>query len=117
MICFKYPYLIFDKCQASCSLFLKDNSGVSKLILITCRYLVIDRVAAVDKTIKQVNIALKEISVSPSNLSEYLLPLDLEGFERVPPADYLWFTQRVSYADPCEEFKKSLQKIKRKPTQ
>jgi len=76
---------------------------------------VINRVAAIDKTIKQVNIALREISVTPSTLSEYLLPLDLEGFERVPPADYLWFTQRVSYNDPCEEFKKSLQKMKKKP--
>ncbi|MBU8849850.1 MAG: ChaN family lipoprotein [Desulfobacterales bacterium] len=74
---------------------------------------VIDRVAAVDKTIKQVNIAFREISVKPSNLSEYLMPLDLTGFEKVPPADFLWFTQRVSYSDPCEEFKKSLQKMKR----
>ena len=75
---------------------------------------VINRVAAIDKAIKQVNIALREISVTPSDLPEYLVPLDLEGFEKVPPADYLWFTQRVSYADPCEEFKKSLQKMKKK---
>jgi len=75
---------------------------------------VIDRVTKVNKTIKQVNLALKEISVSPSNLEEYVLPLELKGFEKLPPADYLWFTQRVSYADPCEEFKKSLEKMKRK---
>jgi len=74
---------------------------------------VIDRVAAIDKTIKQVNIALKEISVKPSGLSEYVLPLELAGFEKNPLADFLWFTQRVSYADPCEEFKKSLQKMKK----
>ncbi len=78
---------------------------------------VIDRVTAIDKTIKQVNIALREISIKPSDLSEYLLPLDLEGFAKVPLADYLWFTQRVSYKDPCEEFKKSLEKMKRKPAQ
>ena len=75
---------------------------------------VIDRVAAVDKTIKQVNIALKEISVRPSGLLEYVLPLELAGFEKVPQADFLWFTQRVSYSDPCEEFKKSLKKMKKK---
>jgi uncharacterized iron-regulated protein len=74
---------------------------------------VIDRVSAIDKTIKQVNIALREISVTPSELSEYLIPLELEGFKKVPLADYLWFTQRVSYADPCEEFKKTLQKMKK----
>lgn len=75
---------------------------------------VIDRVSKVNKTITQVNLALKEIRVTPSDLSEYSLPLELEGFEKVPPADFLWFTQRVSYADPCEEFKKSLEKMKKK---
>ncbi|CCK79966.1 ChaN family lipoprotein [Desulfobacula toluolica] len=74
---------------------------------------VINRVTAIDKTIQQINIDLKEIDITPSRLSEYIQPLDLEGFEKVPPADYLWFTQRVSYADPCEEFKKSLQKMKK----
>lgn len=74
---------------------------------------VMDKVATVNKKIKQVNIAMQEISVKPLSLSEYLLPLDLKGFEKNPPADYLWFTQRVSYADPCKEFKKSLEKMKR----
>jgi uncharacterized iron-regulated protein len=75
---------------------------------------VIDRVKKMDKTIKQVNLALKEISVKPSELPEYFHSLELEGFEKNPPADYLWFTQRVSYTDPCEEFKKSLQRMKKK---
>ena len=78
---------------------------------------VVNRVTAIDKTIKQINIALREISIKPSGLLEYIQPLELEGFEKVPPADYLWFTQRVSYTDPCEEFKKSLQKMKMKPAQ
>ncbi len=74
---------------------------------------VVNRVTAIDKTITQVNVDLKEINITPSNLLDYIQPLDLEGFERKPPADYLWFTQRVSYADPCEEFKKSLQRMKK----
>ena len=79
---------------------------------------VINRVTAIDKTIKQVNIALREISVRPSALSDYLMPLDLEGYKKVPPADFIFFTQRVSYEDPCEAFQKSLQKMKlRKPAQ
>ena len=73
---------------------------------------VIDRVAAIDKTIRQVNLALTEISVNPSSLSDYLMPLDLKGFKKVPPADFIWFTQRVSYTDPCEKFKKSFKKMK-----
>ncbi len=75
---------------------------------------VINRVKEIDKNITQVNIALQEISVKPSNLSEYTQPLELQGFKKRPPADFLWFTQRVSYADPCKEFKKSLQKMKNK---
>ena len=74
---------------------------------------VMDRVTIIDKTIKQVNIALQEISVKPLDLSEYLLPLDLKGFEKAYPADFLWFTQRVSYDDPCKKFKKSLEKMKK----
>ncbi|MFH2058297.1 MAG: ChaN family lipoprotein [Pseudomonadota bacterium] len=73
---------------------------------------VIDRVTAINKNIKQVNIALTEITVNPSKLSDYLFPLDLEGYDKVPPADFLWFTQRVSYENPCEKFKKSLAKMK-----
>ncbi|MCP3898878.1 MAG: ChaN family lipoprotein [Desulfobacteraceae bacterium] len=74
---------------------------------------VVDRVKSIDKTIKQVNIAMIEISRKPSDLSEYILPLDLKGFKKVPPADFLTFTQRVSYKDPCVEFKKSLEKMRR----
>ncbi len=74
---------------------------------------VINRVAAIDSTIRQVNIGLTEISVTPSLLPEYLEPLDLEGYSKVPRADYLWFTQRVSYEDPCERFKEALKRMKR----
>lgn len=77
---------------------------------------VINRVQAIDKTISQVNIALQEISTNPTDLSEYLEPLELQGFEPVPPADFIWFTQRVSYKDPCKEFKKSLKKMKKHQT-
>ncbi|MDM8537645.1 ChaN family lipoprotein [Desulfobacterales bacterium HSG17] len=73
---------------------------------------VINRVQAIDKTISQINIASQEISTNPADLSEYLEPLELEGFGPVPPADFIWFTQRVSYKDPCIEFKKSLKKMK-----
>ncbi len=73
---------------------------------------VISRVKKIDKNMTQVNIALQEISVKPSDLSQYLSPLELKGFHKKPPADFLWFTKRVSYEDPCKEFKKSLEKMK-----
>ncbi len=74
---------------------------------------VIDRVAHLDPKISQLNIGITEITGEPSELGAYLDLLDLAGYAPVPPADYLWFTQRVSYGDPCQEFKASLQKMKK----
>jgi uncharacterized iron-regulated protein len=75
---------------------------------------VMDRVRAINPDISQVNIGLTEITRDPSDLGAYLQPLELEGFELALPADYLWFTQRVSYKDPCEEFKAMFKKMKQK---
>ncbi|MCF6239887.1 MAG: ChaN family lipoprotein [Bacteroidales bacterium] len=75
---------------------------------------VMDRVKAIDPDIKQVNIGLKEIYVHPAKLADYLDPLTLEGHEKTLPADYLYFSQRVSYDDSCEKFKSQLKKMKRK---
>lgn len=78
---------------------------------------VIDRVRALDPGIRQTNLAMTEITRKPSGLEDYLVPLDLEGFEPAPPADFLWFTQRVSYKDPCQEFQKMFKKMKRRNNQ
>ncbi len=74
---------------------------------------VLDRVHHLKPNITQTNLAIAEIEREPVGLAEYLTPLSLEGFEPVPPADFLWFTQRVSYEDPCEKFKTALEKMKR----
>ncbi len=72
---------------------------------------VMDRVSAINPDIRQVNVALQEISITPQPLEGYLEPLDLEGFEPRLPADYIWFFQRQSYADPCEKFKAALKRM------
>jgi uncharacterized iron-regulated protein len=46
---------------------------------------VINRVTAIGDTISQVNVALRKISVTPSSLSDYMAPLELEGLETAPP--------------------------------
>ncbi len=74
---------------------------------------VIDRVKTINPNIRQVNIGLSEISVTPADIEAYTQKLDLEGFDPTPPADYLRFSQRVSYEDPCKEFKKSLEKMRK----
>ena len=73
---------------------------------------VIDRVHHLNPEISQINLAITEIFRQPADLEDYLPPLDLEGYAAVPPADYIWFTQRVSYEDPCQRFKESLKKMK-----
>jgi len=73
---------------------------------------VVDRVQHLNPEISQVNLAMTEIYKEPSDLESYLRPLDLEGYPPSPPADYLWFTQRVSYEDPCLKFKAALKKMK-----
>jgi len=74
---------------------------------------VINRVTSIDPSLSQINFVFREISTAPAGLAEYLTPLDLEGYKPVPPADFLYFTQRASYEDPCEEFRKSMQKMKK----
>lgn len=66
---------------------------------------VVDRVNAIDAKISQVNIALTEIAVEPQPLDYYLEPLDLEGFKAVPAGEFFYFSQRVSYKNPCDKFK------------
>lgn len=78
---------------------------------------VIDRVTAIDPAISQINVALKEIRIHPAPLSDYLSPLTLEERDTLLPADFISFSQRASYEDPCEKFKKHLKKMKGKSTE
>jgi uncharacterized iron-regulated protein len=74
---------------------------------------VINKVKTINPNIRQVNIGLSEINITPADIEEYTQKLNLEEFDAIPPADYLRFSQRVSYEDPCKEFKKSLEKMKK----
>ena len=73
---------------------------------------VMDRVHHLKPYATQTNLAITEIEREPADLSQYSAPLSLDGFDPVAPADYLWFTQRVSYEDPCKKFKSMLKKMK-----
>jgi uncharacterized iron-regulated protein len=75
---------------------------------------VIDRVSAINPELSQVNLSLSEISVKPASLSAYLVPLYLKGYEKNPPADFIYFSQRSSYEDPCISFKKQLAEMRKK---
>ncbi len=78
---------------------------------------VMDRVAYLNPSISQINLAMTEINRNPTDLDAYLTPLDLAGYPPAPPADCLWFTQRVSYKDPCIKFRNALKQMKTKKMQ
>jgi len=71
-------------------------------------------ISALGPDLSQTNIGITEIAQNPSSLEDSLHPLDVQGYEPVPSSGWHWFTQRVSYGDPCEEFKKSFPKMKKK---
>lgn len=73
---------------------------------------VMDRVTFLNPALSQINLALTEVRPEPAGVDVYTAPLDLAGFAPVHPADYIWFTRRVSDKDPCQAFKKSLQRMK-----
>jgi len=75
---------------------------------------VMDRVKAITPGISQVNLSLSEVLPEPEPLDEYLTPLDLEGYSAPRPADYIWFTDRVSNEDPCAKFKATIERMKKK---
>ena len=73
---------------------------------------VVDRVTHIAPEITQVNLSLTEIFREPAPLGDYIERLSLEGFPHQPPADYIWFTQRTSYENPCDRFKDVLKRMK-----
>lgn len=74
---------------------------------------IMDRVGLLAPDLTQVNVGITEVFREEADLEAYLTPLDLDGYPDSLPADYLWFTPRVSNEDPCEKFKASLQRMKK----
>ncbi len=73
---------------------------------------VYERVAFLKPGVRQLNIGLREISIEPQPLSDYCQPTKIGQKGFAPSHEYLWFTQRSSYEDPCQRFKEQLQKMK-----
>ena len=71
---------------------------------------VYERVADKFPGLGQLNLGFRPVARSPQSVSDYLQPLTVQGVRYPPEHEYFWFTQRVSYIDPCERFKKQLKK-------
>jgi len=71
---------------------------------------VYERVAQLLPGVEQLNLGLREIAIRPLSLSEYTKTIQHEATSFAPEHEYLWFTPRVDYEDPCEKFKDLLER-------
>lgn len=75
---------------------------------------VYERATFLQPSLNQLNIGLQEISIHPAPLTDYLQTVTRKGREFPPPHDFLWFTQRSSYENPCETFHNQLKQLKKR---
>ena len=73
---------------------------------------VYERVAVLKPGVRQMNIGLREIAIEPMPLDHYCQSTKIGQKTFAPSHEYLWFTQRSSYEDPCRRFREQLQKMK-----
>ncbi|MEN8205551.1 MAG: ChaN family lipoprotein [Pseudomonadota bacterium] len=72
---------------------------------------VYERVGYLLPDVVQFNLGFKEVARQPMDLGEYIKSSEIEGTGFLPDHEYFWFTQRLSYDDPCHRFR---QKLRRK---
>ena len=74
---------------------------------------VYERVAYRIPNIEQLNLGFTEIAINPIPLESYFQIPKVENKSFPVSFEYLWFTQRTSYEDPCEKFREQLQRMKK----
>ena len=65
-------------------------------------------VRRIDPAVRTVSVAFVEVDAKRANVESYV-----ERFGGRLPFDYVWFTPAVDDEDPCEKFRKSLERLKR----
>ena len=65
-------------------------------------------VRRIDPGVRIVSVALVEVDAKRTNAESYA-----ERFGNRLPFDYVWFTPAVDDEDPCEKFRKSLERLRR----
>ncbi len=74
---------------------------------------VYDRVAHRIPNIKQLNLGFTEIAINPTPLESYFSAPKIVNKTFPSSFEFLWFTQRTSYEDPCERFREQLKRMKK----
>ena len=63
------------------------------------------QVEALQPNVEQMNLGLMEIAIEPQNLKDYVPSIQVGNTQFKPIFEYLWFSQRHDYDDPCEPFR------------
>ena len=71
---------------------------------------VVERVQHLLPSAAQLNLGYQELAHKPQAAADYYQTVTTEGRSFAPAHEYLWFTPRSSFEDPCERFKEQLQK-------
>ena len=74
---------------------------------------VFGQVKSLQNNIRQLNLGFFEISLTPSDLVDYFPVETVAGKPFLPSHEFVWFTQRSSYEDPCARFEKMLRSMKK----
>lgn len=73
---------------------------------------VYERVAFLRNGVKQLNLGILEIAHKQIPLKQYMQRERIGEREFLPSYEFIWFTPRVDYEDPCLKYKKMLEKMK-----
>ncbi|MEZ5589949.1 MAG: hypothetical protein R3F53_04290 [Gammaproteobacteria bacterium] len=71
---------------------------------------VVERVQHLWPQARQLNLGYQELAREPQPAAAYYDKVVVQNREFAPAFEYVWFTPRVSFEDPCEQFKSQLQK-------
>ena len=104
-----------DAMAMAISVSLKDRSAQPVVMILGSGHVsnnmaVYERVAHLIPDVRQLNLGFVPVALTPRPVTEYLQPLTINDVTFPPEHEYIWFTQRVTYIDPCERFKTLLKK-------
>ncbi|MDT8447937.1 MAG: ChaN family lipoprotein [bacterium] len=67
-----------------------------------------ERIGQMRPQARQFQLAIMEVDIKPRPLAEYFEHTHSAGVDLGPSFEWLWFTDRHSWVDPCQRFKESL---------
>jgi len=104
-----------DAMAMSISNVLNEHSGEPVVMILGSGHVannmaVYERVSKLVPGVRQLNLGFVPVARKAQTAEAYMRPVMINKTRFAPQHQYLWFTQRVSYIDPCERFSAQLKK-------